>query len=242
MQHHPLRRFPAAQLPLARPAYSLPRPLRSRRVRLDPQEPGPSNRDELARDRRLAEVEAALIASDEPLSLRRLITVAGLNDTAEARKLLGRLGELYHRDGTAFQVAEVAGGFQLQTRPEFHPWLARLRRGNTELRLTPAARETLTIVAYREPITRADIEGIRGVQCAEVLRQLMEKGLLRIAGRDDSLGRPQLFRTTKKFLQVFGLNRREDLPLADRLLEKGQKPARGKGESTGPDPDTGPHG
>jgi segregation and condensation protein B len=180
---------------------------------------------DLAREPRVALLEAALLAADEPLSLRRLIMAAGLTDNAEARRLIKSLRELYDRDGTAFQVVEVAGGYQLQTRPEYHPWLVRLRRGNTELRLTAAARETLTIVAYRQPITRADVEGIRGVQCGEVLRQLMEKGLVRIADRDASLGRPVLYGTTKKFLQMFGLNNIKDLPLADQLLEKKKSPA-----------------
>src|SRR5207237_5142591 len=98
-----------------------------------------------------------------------------------------------------------------------HPWLGRLRRGAAEVRLSPAARETLAVVAYRQPVTRADVEAVRGVQCGEVLRQLMEKGLVRIAGRDDSLGRPVLYGTTKKFLQVFGLKSLRELPHAEQL-------------------------
>lgn len=171
----------------------------------------------LARDARLALVEAALLGTDEPLTLRRLVVVAGLADGTEARRLVKRLQELYDQDGTAFQVNEVAGGFQLQTRPEFHPWLVRLRRGMAELRLTPAARETLAMIAYRQPVTRADIEAIRGVQSSEVLQQLMEKGLVRIGGRDDSLGRPMLYQTTKKFLQLYGLKGLKDLPRAEEL-------------------------
>lgn len=160
------------------------------------------------------------MAADEPLTLRRLITAALLPDVAEGRRLIRRLQEMYDRDGSAFQVVELAGGYQLQTRPEFHPWLARLRRGQTEMRLSAAARETLTIIAYRQPITRADLEGIRGVQSGDILQQLMEKGLVRIAGRDDSLGRPMLYGTTKKFLQMYGMNSVRDLPLADELIQK----------------------
>jgi segregation and condensation protein B len=128
-----------------------------------------------------------------------------------------RLQELYDRDGTAFGVEELAGGFQLLTRPAFHPWLARLRRAAAELRLSNAARETLAIVAYRQPITRADVEAVRGVGSAEVLRQLMDKDLVRIAGRDDSLGRPVLYGTTRKFLQTFGLNSLQDLPAVSEI-------------------------
>jgi segregation and condensation protein B len=178
-------------------------------------EAGP--RGELARDGRLALVEAAMLAADEPVTPRRLAVVAGLEDAAEARRLVRRLRTLYAKDGSAFQVEELAGGFQLLTRSEFHPWVSRLRRTGTELRLSTVARETLAIVAYRQPIMRADIEAIRGVQCGDMLRHLMEKGLIRIAGRHDSLGRPVLYGTTRKFLQLFGLKSLRDLPLADRL-------------------------
>ncbi len=172
---------------------------------------------ELVRDRRLASIEAALLVADEPLNARRLARAADLKDGAEARRLVRKLQSLYEQDGSAFQVEELAGGFQLLTRPEYHPWLVRLRRTGNDLRLSPAARETLAIVAYRQPIMRTDIEAIRGVQCSEMLRQLMEKGLIRIAGRHDSLGRPVLYGTTRKFLQVFGLKSLKDLPLAEQL-------------------------
>jgi segregation and condensation protein B len=172
---------------------------------------------ELARDTRLALVEAALFAADEPLSARRLAVVVGLRDANEARRLVRKLQNSYDKGGTAFQVEEIAGGFQLLSRPEYHPWLVRLRRTGNELRLSPAARETLAIVAYRQPIMRADIEAIRGVQCGELLRLLMEKGLIRIAGRHESLGRPVLYGTTKKFLQVFGLRSLHDLPQVEQL-------------------------
>jgi segregation and condensation protein B len=165
----------------------------------------------------VALVEAALLAADEPLSARKLATAAGLADAAEARRLVQQLQALYQADGTAFQVEEIAGGFQLLTRPEFHSWLVRLRQGVTELRLTPAARETLAIVAYRQPITRADVEAVRGVQSSEVLHQLMDKGLVRISGRHESLGRPALYSTTRKFLQVFGFRSLRDLPESQEL-------------------------
>lgn len=170
-----------------------------------------------ARHPLLAQVEAALFAADEPLTPRRLASAAGLVDVAEARRLVKALRQRYETDDSAFQVEEIAGGYQLLTRPEFHPWLVRLRRPGKDLRLSPPARETLAIVAYRQPITRADIEGIRGVQCSEVLQLLMEKGLIRIAGRHDSLGRPILYGTTKSFLQIFGLKGLRDLPKTEQL-------------------------
>lgn len=178
---------------------------------------------ELAREARLAQIEAALLAADEPLTLRRLGAAAGLSDGSEVRQLVQRLQTFYEQDGTAFQIEELAGGFQLLTRPEYHPWLARLRRVGNEMRLSAAARETLAIVAYRQPITRADVEAIRGVQSADMLHQLMEKGLVRIGGRDESLGRPVLYATTRKFLQVFGLRSLRDLPQAEELVDPARK-------------------
>jgi segregation and condensation protein B len=179
----------------------------------------------LAREPRVAWVEAALLAADEPLTTRRLAAVAGLADAAEARRLIRKLQSLYDAGQSAFQVEEVAGGFQLLTRQDYHRWLVRLRRSGNDLRLTAVARETLAIVAYRQPIVRADIEAIRGVHCGEVLRLLMEKGLIRIAGRDQSLGRPVLYATTKKFLQVFGLKSLRDLPQAEQLRPPATPPS-----------------
>jgi segregation and condensation protein B len=177
--------------------------------------------DPQARDPKVARLEAALMIADEPLPARKLAAVADLADAAEARKLIDELMRLYDADGTAFQIEEIAGGYQLLTRPVYHPWLIRLRRSGNELRLSPAALETLAIVAYRQPIMRAEIEKVRGVQCGDILAQLMEKGLVRIAGRHDSLGRPMLYGSTKKFLQVFGLNSLKDLPEVEQLRPPG---------------------
>ena len=165
-----------------------------------------------AREPALALLEAVLLIADEPLPIRKLVQVVGLADGNATRRLLTKLQELYDQDGSAFELEELAGGFQLMTRPEYHRWLTSLRRSQQELKLTAAARETLAIVAYREPIMRADIEAIRGVHCGETLRLLMEKGVVKIVGRDDSLGRPVLYGTTKKFLQAFGLKSLKDLP------------------------------
>jgi segregation and condensation protein B len=180
----------------------------------------------LARDAQLAQVEAVLLVADEPLPARKLAQAAGLADAALARRLVRKLQNYYDKDGTAFQVEELAGGYQLLTRAPYHRWLNTLRRDLiktatadrlADLRITPAARETLAIIAYRQPIMRADIESIRGVHCAETLRLLMEKGLVRMAGRHDSLGRPVLYGTTRKFLQIFGLKSLKDLPQAAEI-------------------------
>jgi segregation and condensation protein B len=173
--------------------------------------------DPLARDDKLARLEAALFVADEPLPAKKLAAVAGLPDAGEVRRLIGRLGELLTADGSAFEVGELAGGYQLLTRAAFHPWLLRLRRSGHDLRLTPTALETLAVIAYKQPVTRAEVEAVRGVACSETIRGLMERGLVRVAGRHDSLGRPQLYGTTSRFLQAFGLNALTELPEADGL-------------------------
>ena len=109
-------------------------------------------------------------------------------------------------------MEEVAGGFQLMTRPRFAAWLGRLQATAVEVRLSGPAMETLAVVAYRQPVLRADIEAIRGVQSGEVLRQLIDRDLVRIVGRSDELGRPFLYGTSKQFLQIFGLRHLDELP------------------------------
>jgi segregation and condensation protein B len=173
--------------------------------------------DPLGREPALALLEAALLIADEPMPIRKLVQITGMADAATVRRLLNKLQEFYDADGSAFELEELAGGFQLMTRPEYHRWLTSMRRSQQDLRLTPASRETLAIVAYRQPIMRADIEAIRGVHCGETLRLLMEKGLVKIAGRHDSLGRPVLYGTTKRFLQAFGLKSLKDLPSAEKM-------------------------
>ncbi|HEV8063161.1 MAG TPA: SMC-Scp complex subunit ScpB [Gemmataceae bacterium] len=172
-------------------------------------------RGEFARDAQMAALEAILFLADDPLTVKRLALVLRLADGTEARRQVRRLQALYEKENAAFEIVEVAGGFQLLTRPIFYRWLARMPKPPSELRLSGAALETLTIVGYRQPIMRADVEAIRGVQCGDILRQLMERGLVRIAGRHDSLGRPVLYGTTRKFLQLFGLKSLRDLPAID---------------------------
>jgi segregation and condensation protein B len=190
-------------------------------LRLRSAEPDAGPTDPLGRDAALARVEAALVLADEPLTARRLAEACDLADAAEARRLVDRLGELYEADGTAFRVEEIAGGFQLLTRPQYHPWLLRLRQTGHDLRLSPAGMETLAVIAYKQPITRAEVEQVRGVQVGELIRVLMEKGLVRVAGRHDSLGRPQLYATTRQFLQAFGLKSLRDLPGVEALKDPG---------------------
>ncbi len=165
----------------------------------------------------LARVEAALFLVREPISSRRIAQLTNLADGTSARTLTRSLNSIYDKSGSAFRVEEVAGGFQLMTRPMFGPWLRRILQSPVEIRMSVPALETLAVIAYRQPVLRADIEAIRGVQCGDILRQLMERDLVRITGRADELGRPLMYSTTKRFLQVFGLRHLDELPRAEAL-------------------------
>ncbi|MEX2171022.1 MAG: SMC-Scp complex subunit ScpB [Pirellulales bacterium] len=166
---------------------------------------------------RLARLEAALFVAREPLSTRRLAQLASLSDATEARTLVGELIRQLDRRNSSFIVERVAGGYQLLTRPKFAPWLRKIAPAAQEVRLSQPALETLAVVAYRQPVGRAEIEAIRGVQCGELLRQLMDRDLLRIVGRSDELGRPLLYGTTRRFLHMNGLGSLDDLPHAAKL-------------------------
>jgi segregation and condensation protein B len=165
-----------------------------------------------ARPERMARLEAVLFLVREPLGSRKLAQLAGLADGTEARTLVRKLNRMYDAEDCAFRVMEIAGGFQLMTRPKFAPWLRRGQAWQAEVRLSAPAMETLAVVAYRQPVLRVEIEAIRGVQCGEILRQLMERDLVRIVGRSEELGRPLMYGTTRRFLQVFGLRQLDDLP------------------------------
>jgi segregation and condensation protein B len=165
----------------------------------------------------LARLEAALFLAREALSTRKLAELADLADGTEARALVRELGRRMRRRQSAMLPVEVAHGVLLMTRPQLADWIAKIHAPEEDLRLSAPALETLAVVAYRQPATRAAIEAIRGVQCGEMLRVLMERDLLRIVGRSDELGRPFLYGTTRKFLQVFGLGRLEQLPPVDQI-------------------------
>ena len=173
--------------------------------------------DAATRDPRAARLEAVLFLAREPVTTRKLAQFAGLADGTEARTLIRRLNRWYDETGSAFRAEEIAGGFQLMSRPKFGAWLRRVYESPAEIRLSAPALETLAVVAYRQPVLRAEIEAIRGVDCGEILRQLMDRDLLRTAGRAPELGRPYRYATTKRFLQVFGLRHLDNLPRADLL-------------------------
>jgi segregation and condensation protein B len=161
-------------------------------------------------------LEAILFASDEPLTDNRL---AGIVETTakQVRDCLDALNKKYEAARNAFRIEPIAGGYQMLTLSVYNEWLKKMLRDRSDNKLSPAALETLAIVAYKQPVIRADIESIRGVAVGEVLRSLMYKGLVKIVGRAEILGHPMLYGTTKKFLEVFGLNSLKDLPKAEEL-------------------------
>lgn len=161
-------------------------------------------------------IEAILFATDEPLPESKL---AGIVETTgkQVRDCVENLNARYEAHGNAFRIEQIAGGYQMLTQPIYNSWLKKMVRARSDSKLSPAAMETLAIIAYKQPIIRADIEAIRGVAVGEVIRSLMYKGLVKIAGRAEILGRPMLYGTTKKFLEVFGLNSVKDLPKAEDL-------------------------
>jgi segregation and condensation protein B len=167
---------------------------------------------EVSLEERLRQTEAVLFLSREAVSSKKLAKLAGLADATEARTLIRQLNQQYEQSGCSFRIEEVAGGMTMLTGPQFAPWLRRLAHLPRETKLSQSAMETLAVVAYRQPVLRANIEAIRGVGCSEVLKQLMESELVRICGRSEELGRPYLYGTTKRFLQIFGLRSADRLP------------------------------
>ena len=164
-------------------------------------------------------VEALLFSSDAPLSAGKIAETVGLDSSKPIKQIVEQLNQSYAERQAAYRIEERAGGFQLLTLPQYAEYIERLVRKKDEGRLTPASLETLAIVAYRQPLTRAEVESIRGVQCGEVLRSLMEHNLVKIVGRAEEIGRPMLYGTTRYFLEVFGLASLKDLPKSDSLKE-----------------------
>lgn len=161
-------------------------------------------------------VEAVLFASDEPLSVERLAKIVEIR-TRQIRRHIKNLNDKYKAGGNAFRIEQIADGYQMMTMSPYNRWLKKLLRVRSDSKLSPAALETLAIIAYKQPVIRADIEAIRGVMVGEIVRGLMFKGLVKIVGRAEVLGRPMLYGTTKKFLEVFGLNSLKDLPKIEEL-------------------------
>ena len=172
-------------------------------------EPQPSvetNMEELGRI-----VEALLFAAEEALGVREMARAAG-SDSATVRKVLTSIKETYEQQRRPWDLIDVAGGYRLMTRPEFYPAIERLKTLSAQRKLTQAALETLALIAYRQPLGRAEVESVRGVGAGPVLRQLLDKKLIMISGRGTGLGQPLLYGTTEYFLEHFGLRSIEELP------------------------------
>ena len=178
-------------------------------------------------------VEALILSSSEPISAVKLAEIIPYCKPGQAKDLVNELNTEYTEQDRAFEIWEVAGGYQLRTRAEFSGYLQKLQKERI-LRLSQAALETLAIIAYRQPATRAEIEDVRGVDVGAVLKTLLERHLIRIAGQREVPGRPMLYGTTRRFLEVFGLDQLKDLPTlreVDELMRE-QRPIEGQNEET----------
>jgi segregation and condensation protein B len=157
-------------------------------------------------------VEAMLFASDVPLEAERIREVLDLENAAAARTLVEELIGRYEAEPRGLAIVEVGGGYRMVTRPELAPWLVRLARARTKVRLSRPALETLAIIAYKQPVSRPELDAVRGVNSEGVLDNLLERRLVRIGGRKEAPGRPFLYETTREFLVAFGLRDVNDLP------------------------------
>ena len=169
-------------------------------------------------------IEALVLASPEPLTAARIGRIVPECNAALVRERIAELNEKYEKNDHAFEIWEIAGGYQVRTRAEFSGYLQKLQ-SQRPLRLSSASLETLAIVAYKQPATRAEIEYVRGVDAGTVLKGLLERGLVKITGQKEVPRRPMLYATTRRFLEIFGLDSLKNLPalreLEDLAREQG---------------------
>lgn len=170
-------------------------------------------------DKTLDILEALIFASDSPLTINKIKEMLGEMGAREIRKAIHVLNERYESCHSALMILEVAGGYQMVTRPEYAEYVGQLYKSRQAHRLTQKALETLAIIAYKQPITKPEIEHIRGVNVDSVLRNLIERNLITVVGREKGPGNPLLYGTTKDFLEYFGLNSLEDLPKLKEIDE-----------------------
>jgi segregation and condensation protein B len=175
---------------------------------------------DVERDQQRRIVEAILIATPDPISPARIAEVLPRCNPSQVRAIVRDLNEEYVERHAAFEIWEVAGGFQIRSLPEFSPYLRQLQ-GTRPLRLSQAALESLAVIAYRQPVTRAEVENVRGVDVGAVLRSLLERDLIRVAGHREVPGRPIVYGTSRRFLEVFGLAKLADLPSLREVTELG---------------------
>jgi segregation and condensation protein B len=173
-------------------------------------------------------VESLLFVAQEPLSPERLKKILEPAQAGAIAEAIAALRADYDSRQGGFYLAEVAGGYQFRTRPEYTAWIRRLVDPKP-VRLSKAALETLAIIAYKQPVIRSDVEHIRGVDCGGVLRQLLERKLIRVLGRKEIAGRPLIYATTRKFLETFDLKDLRDLPTPKEIEEFGKAPLEMRG-------------
>lgn len=166
-------------------------------------------------------IESLLFVAETPLKIEKIKAVLETVDKKAIDDALSSLAEEYDSTKHAFFLTEVAGGFQIRTRPEYGQWIRRLKESRPK-KLSRAAMETLSIVAYKQPMLRSDVEYLRGVDCGGTLRTLLERGLIRIMGRKDLPGRPIIYGTTRKFLEIFNLKDLNELPTLKDLADLGE--------------------
>lgn len=169
-------------------------------------------------DRAKAVIEALIFASDRPLPAAELKNILGL-DTREIGRIIQELGSDYENNCRGIRLTELAGGFQMITPADFSPFIKKLYKQRRVERLSKPALETLAIIAYKQPLTKIEIQSLRNVNIDGVINNLSEKGFIRVTGRKDTPGRPLVFGTTKNFLEYFGLNSLNDLPKMERFSE-----------------------
>ena len=157
-------------------------------------------------------IETLLFITDRPVKVSRLVDVIENTTAKEVREAIQKLQDDYTVRGSAVQILEIAGGYQMCTKPEYGRWVRRLYNEKMTTRLSNAALETLAIIAYKQPLTRAEMESIRGVDVAGPLEKLLDRGLVRVVGRKDTIGHPMVYGTTDEFLRMFGLNKVSELP------------------------------
>lgn len=165
-------------------------------------------------------IEGLIFASDTPLSLQsiqEILEPQGL-DRQGVKKGIADLAKWLEESGSALQVVEMAGGYRLVTRKELGPWIRKLNRPK-KVRLSPAALEVLAIIAYKQPVTTPEVEAIRGVNSSGVIKTLLERALIKVAGRMDAVGNPIMYATTREFLEYFGLRSLKDLPTLKEFQE-----------------------
>jgi segregation and condensation protein B len=170
-------------------------------------------------DQLVAILEALIFASPEPITPKQLFKLLDTEPKEDVDAALAELQRRYDARGGALQVVEVAGGFQIVTRPDLHEWVRRLFHERTTQKLSVQALETLAVIAYKQPITAAEITEIRGVNASGVVGTLLERGLVKISGRKQVVGRPFLYSTTREFLDRFGLKDLDDLPKVEDMAD-----------------------